>query len=307
MIRFSTDHYFHIGSAHYQSGKPCQDYALSGVYGSVACAVVSDGCSTGRHTDVGSRVLTLSTLQAIRDHARASSGALNTAVVSITSRQQQILSTTRIILGLERSDMLATCGYVYLTPSGGFVHVQGDGVVVLKFRNKKIKMFRYEWQDNTPFYPSYGDGDLERFVAVHGGDWNAVRLQCTSVVRDVDGSYAEEDKKGFTLREGLEGIALNISREELGELEFVGVFTDGITQIGEPNDSSGSLDWREAVREFMAFKTLTGEFAKRRMIRGIKTLAGAGSGPIDDISYAVVRIESVAEEGGDLGQHPSSA
>src|SRR3989344_1803041 len=97
MLRFSTDHYFHIGSAHYRNGKPCQDYALSGVYGPVACAVVSDGCSTGRHTDVGARVLTLSTLQAIRDHTKASGGALDTAVVSITSRQQQILSTTRII------------------------------------------------------------------------------------------------------------------------------------------------------------------------------------------------------------------
>lgn len=308
MLRFSTDHYFHIGSAHYQSGKPCQDYALSGVYSPVACAVVSDGCSTGRHTDVGARVLTLSTLQAIRDHAKASGGALNTAVVSITSRQQQILSTTRIILGLERNDMLATCGYVYLTQFGGFVHVQGDGVIALKYRNKqKIKMFRYEWDDNTPYYPSYGDGDLEKFAAAHGGDWDAVRLRRTVAVKYADDNYSEEDedREGFTLREGLEGVALNIPPELLEDLEFVGVFTDGITQIGEPNGSD-ALDWRVAVQEFMAFKTAAGEFAKRRMIRGIRTLAEVGKGPVDDISYAVVRIEPAAEEGGSLGQHPSS-
>lgn len=300
MRRFFTDYYFHIGSAHYTSGKPCQDYALSGVYGPVACAVVSDGCSTGRHTDVGARVLTLSTLQAIRDHAKASGGALDTAVVSIASRQQQILSTTRIILGLERNDMLATCGYAYLTPAGGFVHVQGDGAVALRYRDRSMKMFRYEWDNNTPFYPSYGDGDLERFAVAHGGDWNAVRLHRTTVVRNADGNCAEEDRKGFTLREGLEGVTLSISPQELEKLDFVAVFTDGITQIGKPNGGD-ALDWRVAVPEFTAFKTAAGEFAKRRMIRGIKSLTEAGKGPVDDISYAVVRIEPAAEEGGSLG------
>jgi hypothetical protein len=37
------------------------------------------------------------------------------------------------------------------------------------------------------------------------------------------------------------------------------------------------------------------------MIRGIKTLAETGKGPIDDISYAVVRIEPAAEKGESLG------
>lgn len=299
-MRMHTDHYFHIGTAHHIAGKPCQDYALSGVYGSIACAVVSDGCSTGRHTDVGARILTLSTLQAICDHAKASNGALDTAVVSITSRQQQILSTVRIVLGLERNDMLATCGYVYLTPKGGFVHIQGDGVIALKWRNGFIKMFRYEWDNNTPFYPSYGDGDLQKFATAHGGDWNAVRLWQTEVLRDALGNYTEERKNGFTLREGLEGITLNITQQELEELDFVAVFTDGVTQIGKLN-SSDSLDWRDAVQEFMAFKTPAGEFAKRRMIRGIKNLNESGKGPIDDISYAVVRIELVSEEGESLG------
>lgn len=297
MIKFHTDHYFHIGSAHYGSGKPCQDYSLSGANELIACAIVSDGCSTGRHTDVGSRVLTLSTLQAIRDHAKASGGALDTAIVSITSRQQQILSTARLMLGLERIDMLATCAYVYLTGQGGFTHVQGDGVVGFKYRDGHIRMVRYEWAQNTPFYPSYGDGDLDKFIGTHGGNLDALRLSGFSVIRNVDGIYTEENSKEFTLREGLEGIVIHIPRDELEQIDFVTTFSDGVTQID-------GVDWKDAVSAFLSFKNTAGDFAKRRMIRGIKDMQQIGRGPIDDISYAVVRIEHVeqrTEKGEALG------
>ncbi|OHA99184.1 MAG: hypothetical protein A3A96_00705 [Candidatus Zambryskibacteria bacterium RIFCSPLOWO2_01_FULL_39_39] len=238
---------------------------------------------------MGSRILTLSTFQAIRDHAKASGGALNTAVVSITSRQQQIIGTARLMLGLERVDMLATCGYVYLTKHGGFVHIQGDGVVGLKYRDGHIKMSRYEWADNTPFYPSYGEGGIEKFVGAHGGDLEAKRLSCSTVIRKTDGSYTEESSQEFTLREGLEGVVTKISQEELDEVGFVAVFSDGVTQIE-------NVSWRDAVSAFLSFKNTGGEFAKRRMIRGIKDMQQSGKGPADDISYAVVRIDNTEEE-----------
>ena len=288
MIKFHADHYFHIGSAHYRSGKPCQDYSLSGANDNVACAIVSDGCSTGRHTDVGSRVLALSTMQAIRDHVKASGGVLNTAVVSITSRQQQIISTSRLILGLDWVDMLATCGYVYLTQSGGFIHVQGDGVVALKYRDGHIKMSRYLWADNTPFYPSYGYDSLSNFVKAHGGDLDALRLSRTTILTRLDGTIAESEDKEFTLREGLNGVLIKLSLEELKRLEFIAVFSDGVTQVD-------NVDWKDAVINLLSFKSLEGEFAKRRMIRGIQEYRKIGKGPVDDIAYAVVRIEDMQD------------
>lgn len=288
-MKFYTDHYFQIGSAHYTSGKPCQDYSLSGSNELISCAIISDGCSTGRHTDVGSRILTLSTLQAIRDHAKASGGALDTAVVSITSRQQQIIGTARLMLGLERVDMLATCAYIYLTQQGGFTHVQGDGVVALKFRDGQIRMHRYEWANNTPFYPSYGDGGIDTFIGAHGGDLDAIRVSLHTTFRNTEGKYVDEDPKGLSLRGGLEGMLLSISRDELEQIEFVVVFSDGVTQIE-------GVDWRDAVSTFLSFKNTTGDFAKRRMIRGIKDMQQSGRGPVDDISYAVVRIEHFKEE-----------
>ena len=68
MIKLHTDHYFHIGDTHLTAGKPCQDYAISSVDNNAAFAVVSDGCSTGGDTDIGSRIIALSTITALREY-----------------------------------------------------------------------------------------------------------------------------------------------------------------------------------------------------------------------------------------------
>lgn len=283
-MMFFTDHYFQIGHAHYIAGKPCQDHAFSRSSGLIACAIVSDGCSTGGNTDVGSRILTFGTLQAIRDHAKASGGSLATAKVSIAARQQQLISVARSILGLERSDMLSTCAYIYLAQSGGLIHIQGDGVVGLKYRNGDIDMRRYDWADNIPFYPSYEGPDLTAFIERHGNDLMSMRLNEKIVVHSENGNHIEISSMGHSLQHGMDGISIEISRDQLEQIEFLAVFTDGVTQIE-------NIGWQKAVIEFLAFKNTMGEFAKRRMIRGVKDMQRIGNGPIDDISYAVIRVE----------------
>ena len=289
-MRFTCDHYFQIGHAHYTAGKPCQDHALSRSSGSLACAIVSDGCSTGGNTDVGSRILTFGTLQAIRDHAKASGGTLATAKISIAARQQQLIGVIRPMIGLERNDMLATCVYAYVTQSGGLIHVQGDGVVAWKYRDGQLFMHRYEWADNTPYYPAYEGRDLQAFIESHGKDLGGKRFKAISELRELpnekrEGKTARPNyEEHFTLQHGIAGHALEISGAELEQIEFLAVFTDGVTQIE-------NVAWQDAVNDFLLFKTTAGEFAKRRMIRGIKESQKLGHGPIDDIAYAVIHIE----------------
>ena len=93
----------------------------------------------------------------------------------------------------------------------------------------------------------------------------------------------------MSLAEGIGAVTIPIRPEELGDLEFLAVFSDGVTQID-------GLDWKDAVVQLLAFKTTEGEFAKRRMIRLIKDAQAKGKGPVDDIAYAVVRI--IQEEDG---------
>ncbi|MBI2591088.1 MAG: protein phosphatase 2C domain-containing protein [Candidatus Brennerbacteria bacterium] len=292
-MRFLTDHYFQIGHSHYVAGKPCQDYALSRSSEIIACAIVSDGCSTGGNTDVGSRILAFGTLQAIRDHAKASNGSLDTAVISIVARQQQLIETVRPMLGLNRSDMLATCVYAYITRLGALIHIQGDGVIGIKYRSGWIDMHRFDWAKNAPFYPSYNDEEEKVYIInLHEGIFDTAVMSHVRFWRSPDGIFEKEEISQISFSEGRNGFIFRISAEDLSIIEFIAVFTDGVSQIGSLPNGNNLLDWRRGVTEFLSFKNNVGEFAKRRMIRGIKDMHRIGNGPIDDISFAVIHIET---------------
>ena len=297
-IRFHVDHHFHIGTSHYREGKPCQDHAMSRSVGHLACAIVADGCSTGGNTDVGARVLTMGTLQAIRDHSGASNGSLYSAPASIASRQQQMISSVRPILGLNRNDMLATCVYAYVTQQGGVIHVQGDGVAAIKYRDGSILMHRFDWALNAPFYPSYDAADEREYIAnprLHNGDEATAVMTHISVMKFASGMFGQKKTNEIPFAEGRNGYVLRISREDLAEIEYLAVFTDGVTQLGKPPLSDDMMDWRDAVAEFLSFKQSGGEFVKRRMNRGLKDIEKIGRVPIDDISYAVIHVKETEE------------
>ncbi|MBU0646855.1 protein phosphatase 2C domain-containing protein [Patescibacteria group bacterium] len=292
MVQLYTDHYFHIGNTHLTGGKPCQDYAISDVCNNAALAIISDGCSTGGHTDVGARILALSTATAIREHWIINQKAFSETIpLEISLNQKIVMTGTRQSLGLQLYDMLATCAYAYISPLGGFVHIQGDGVVALKYQDEHIVMSRFDWDNNMPYYPAYSEDGLVNFIKEHGNNLNALRLNEEKRIQYADGKLSEPDIKRYTLSDGIRGITINISAETLSKLTFIAVFSDGVTQIDR-------LDWKNAVSKFMTFKNFAGEFAKRRMIRKIKDVQKIGKGPIDDIAYAVVRVEQMEIEEG---------
>jgi hypothetical protein len=282
MVEFKADHYFHIGSSHYRSGKPCQDYALSRSGSGVAFAAVSDGCSSGRHTDIGARLQVLSAMRAM---AKVD---ISHVPQVFAYQEREILKYVSEELGLELDDTLATCGYLYLDSQRGFVHVVGDGVVAKKYRNGEIRMHKLEWQMNTPYYPAYIGEHLKRFVNAHGGDMYSLCLRNTVATISESGVVVSESLYDHTLASGIEGMKFEIYDDDRADLEFLAIFTDGVTQIS-------GLDWREAVRRFLSFRSIEGEFVKRRMIRELKDLQKAGHETFDDISCAVIRISSESQ------------
>ncbi|MFA5831723.1 MAG: protein phosphatase 2C domain-containing protein [Candidatus Paceibacterota bacterium] len=288
-IVFSADHYFHIGAPHLTGGKPCQDYALSGVCGDVAYAVVSDGCSTGGNTDVGSRLVALSTVVAIKKFASGNKrGERLSEDVSV--RQCAVLAGTREMLGLSIPDLYATSIYACLSREGGYAAVHGDGVIAFKYRSGAMEIIRYDWLDNIPYYPAYAGAGDEAFVAAHGGNSDAPRFSEEHWRCEPCGEWIREEKKELTLREGMAGMILGISKEKIeNELAFVAVFSDGITQIEK-------TELTAAVSKFMSYKNIRGEFVKRRSINAVKEVQKSGLQIMDDIANAVISIEEFMEE-----------
>lgn len=269
-MRIHADSHFTIGSTHITAGKCCQDYAMTGVDGDSAIAVVSDGCSTGGRTDVGARIVALTTIQAAKR-----------SPLDVTSHRNECLLQAQFTLCLDNSDLLATSLYAVVTPDGAFYCLHGDGVVAIKHRSGRLHLKRFDWLDNTPFYPAYAGVDRERFVEVHGGDLAGHRLTGVDVIMS-PGQVPHTWNSTHALWVGMNPSAQRIFNFE--DIEFLAVFSDGVTQIE-------NVDWKDAVVELMSFKNTAGEFVKRRTMAALRKFREVGKGPVDDFSMAAIRVE----------------
>jgi hypothetical protein len=273
-MRITADHAFHIGSQHLRGGMPCQDYAMSGGGGGFGAAIVSDGCSSGGRTDVGARIIAHSTAIALAASTRLEERTIDFHCRSTDLRAQGALC-------LKAEDMLATCAYVAVRGEIAMSRVIGDGVTAGLDRMGRLFMNRIDWARNMPVYRIYGIGDDYRsFIAAHGGPdvpGLSQHVHVRSEVRD-------EMIRHTTVEEALHGVCVDVHPSTF---KVLAVFSDGVTQVD-------GMDWRDVVAELMAFKSMEGDFVKRRMNRFLKDCLAHGKGPIDDISMAAIHLDHEA-------------
>lgn len=268
-MNLSTDHHFSIGDQHLRQGKPCQDYATSGIFENYAYAIVSDGCSSGGETDIGSRLTALSTAVAIKNHQ------------DINIIQSQMYRA----LELKREDMLATCLYASISEDGGFIHVLGDGIIAWKEKNGSVAMKKLDWAGNAPLYPIYKEDNFSSFMRFHDGE-DVFAFTAEKWLYEPEKGYEFVGKTAFTVADGIKGYSEFFSKERIlnENIEFIAVFSDGVTQIE-------NMDWKDTVTELLAYKSIAGAFVKRRVISFLKNGALTGKKPIDDLACASIHID----------------
>ncbi len=242
---------------------------------------------------MGARMLTFTLMNTIKGYGKVSPDPLQSnAPRAIAFDQWIALKEAARLVGFSRNDALATCVYAYLHPSGGYVHLRGDGVIAWKERGGALSLARYDWADNTPFYPAYADDEpcgYDSFIAAHGGTLATEALHEERWVRSSAGvPFVKSFDAKHSVGAGIRGIVLPFTGEELAGMEFIAVFTDGVTQVD-------GVDWKDAVLRLLDFKTTEGAFAKRRMNRLLTEYRKAGNNPLDDIAYAVIVVEHEPE------------
>ncbi|OGZ06875.1 MAG: hypothetical protein A2942_00500 [Candidatus Lloydbacteria bacterium RIFCSPLOWO2_01_FULL_50_20] len=296
MFKFSADHHFVIGRDHVLQAKPCQDHALSFAQDDLAIAVVSDGCSSGGETDMGARMLTFTLINTIKKMRKiADDTPLSKSPAHIRFAQWIMLKEAVGLLGFSAHDALATCTYAYLTPSGGYVHLRGDGVIALRFRDGSSTLLRYDWDNNMPFYPAYADDGprgYDCFIEAHGGSLLKEVFKEEEWMERPGRVCAKVSETMHSLSAGIQGRVIPFSRDELANMASISVFTDGVTQVD-------GVDWKDTVIQLLDFKTTEGAFVKRRMNRLLKDYRKRGDEPSDDIACAVVLIDCNDEKGED--------
>ena len=286
-MKFSSDHYFHIGHEHVVAGRPCQDHALSFASSDAAVAVISDGCSDGKETDMGARLITFSTVSATRTCGKddTPAGLLSLCIRENTKR---IREEGARALSLARADLLATELYAYMTPLFGYAFMRGDGVIAWKDRVGKVTMARYDWAHNTPCYPAYEADNFTSFIEVQGKEDEQGLTEVVYEWTNEDG-FKLLSETTLSIKEAVHGVQHDWSKEEIHELSLISVMSDGVTRVDD-------VDWKEVVLQVLALKNTNGEFLKRRLIRMNKDWSKSGIKPLDDIACSTIYINHEGED-----------
>lgn len=293
----NADHYFTIGKPHFTGGTPCEDYALSGeIQSGLAFAVVSDGCGDPRlnaHTDIGARALAFAFKTTLDARKALDSGWLDGGFTWRNGFCEDLLNNFRRnqFTGHER-DYLATLVGLVATPTAAQALLFGDGAIGIRYADGRVALLEVEWQGNAPFYLAYCQTPERflRFQAELSADMpHFVLNQTVWRTGDTGLEFLEEHKTRYNFNDVREGLVLTFSPQTEG-IEALSVLSDGIGKVGD-------LPAPQALHELMAFKNHEGAFVKRRMMRGLASLAKQGQVPQDDLSMACIWFGAAAEKG----------
>lgn len=252
---------FQIGKDH----TVCEDYALSGIKGDLAYAIVCDGCSASPDVDFGARCLAMSAKRELR---------LNDDVLAFDGKKA-IANAERIIEVfpyISPSFLDATLLVACLNKKHLTLYMYGDGVMVHRSKDRLVSA-HVQLPSGAPDYLSYHLDPLRKE------------------------SYLkmEDNEKKITLRENdtestrtYEPFNPFIYDCQVSDGDTISVISDGINSFRRADNTA--VDWRELVNEFTGFKNFEGEFVLRRISAFKRKFTKENWHHFDDISIASIVV-----------------
>jgi len=252
MIQLDT--FLTIGKQH----RVCEDYILSGMK-PVPYLILSDGCSSAKKSDVGSRILCHIAEKLLKELLSYE------PYINGCDFGKAVIQRSRVIsdqFELDTSSLDATlivCFYEQSTDTVQ-VHMFGDGHVFL-FNDNVIYEYCIKFEPNAPHYLSYYLSSSRRQM------YHDMQVKKFITVKSVSTSCPNESWTNFPL-------------SMLGFKGFLAC-TDGIDSLLSIENKVATLD---AAKIFTAYKTTGGEFLKRRATAGLRQYNKEGIENYDDLS-----------------------
>lgn len=274
-MKFFTDGLFKIGSTH----KVCQDYIHHG-QDFLPFAVVSDGCSGSKNSDIGSRILAHSFEQVMKLIGKDK--IINYPAKTLAARVQSYAYSNIANLGIDESSLHATLLFAVANEEENRLRVTmiGDGIFAYKLKSSdKPAIVQSTFSHDYPAYPGY----FNNSALMH--EFEKVNLEINQVISHdwIQGEKPEgyvPDKCKYIF-----DITL-----PLDQIKWVMLTSDGIeTFVGEefPNEEVNSNE--VVLPYFSAIKARQGEFVTRRINKMLnKELKGLVHK--DDLSVAGISI-----------------
>lgn len=283
-LQINVDSHFVIGKKHLNQNTPCQDHSLCGMIDKIAYVVISDGCSSGRHTDIGARIITCALSQSIKKNLSNFNGdimLLPDVIHTDIVYQAQLIADS---MGLENQDLLATCVYAIITPTVGFIHMLGDGSAIIKYKNNDLIITTAEWQRNMPYYPA--DNRKSLFIQEHSQIENGSKSMFVTQSFVSDNSSFSEIKY-VSIEDSVKGYVMHLDQNQLKIITDVIVCSDGVESFKQDKKV---IDSTNIIPGLVLFKNYAGDFMKRRLSRGLLEYSKQGMIHDDDIAMAAIHI-----------------
>jgi hypothetical protein len=270
MCSMQADSAFVIGRSHQDSARPCQDYALAGSAGEIVWAIVSDGCSSGGHTDIGARLWSHAAQQVLigSSDLPRSRDTLHTAL------QQQ---AAPLLQPFAAEDAYATLGLACSNGRQARAALFGDGLVAVLMRNGELHSWELQYELNAPRYLAYArvDAHLAGWQAMVRGSDISLRIQrhdaAGTMLHDISHRYDAATYPGLWL-----------GWDRIDTLQALLVCTDGAGSV--PDQAA-----QDTLRQLLQIKNGTGQFMQRRL--GAMARAwrkGQARPPVDDLAAAAL-------------------
>jgi serine/threonine protein phosphatase PrpC len=265
----NSDAYYEIGTAHVA----CQDYALAGTFKNMSYGIVSDGCSSAEHSEIGAQILChvaqyYLTLYYDLFLALDQDALTNLLWNSILKRADEI----RKLYPINNSSLQATLLINVMLPKRAFTFVWGDGVIVT-IKGEKVEVIEIDYPEtNAPFYLVT---DVKEHKKKFGEQQVRVKLSIL-------------DKSGNVMQEGeplLYKIDVPFTCSVEGDHRVV-LCSDGVTQYLDENMKPIPL--MRVIPEIIDYPSTNGVFVQRTMNFLKKDFLKRGWSHSDDIGVACV-------------------
>lgn len=268
-----------IGQAH----TVCQDYAVAGVQGATAYAIVADGCSSSPDTDVGARLLVKSAERSLLRASRGCAALFHQAEHEAAARQA--LRYARA-LQLSPQSVDATLLTIKVCGARFFATCYGDGLIALQTRTGRFDVYSISFAESYPRYPAYA-AQPERQRSFERRAANLKEVTHYSQVGGDGIAYQIERRASDDLLETFSGA--------VQDYRLVAALTDGFNSFVRvmPEETSQRLEpvgLEQLIGNLLNFKTTNGEFVRRRLNKFLKDAQKNNWQHQDDLGLAVIDL-----------------
>lgn len=256
---------------------------MAGLVGDQGFALVSDGCSSSKEVDFGSRIL----VHAARDNLATppASGASFDAAAFAEATIIKAGKVAGCFAALPLSALDATLVLALVRPGNASFQAQvffwGDGAVIVRKKDRVVATL-LGFARNAPCYLSYSLNELRRnaYFEHHGGQRHLER-----VTQDLNGTPLSRETRQEVMADPLVPYQEQFTLETGDSLALV---SDGITQFFTPENTP--VSWEKLAPKLVEFKTSTGVFLRRRMNFFERENREVGIRHLDDLSVAAITL-----------------